>query len=84
MRAMTAMAPEDTLSAALDASLGAPATTPDYDLHEAVNEVLADVGLTTADCGGTPHLLRPGSHPRDADPVRHDGCGWHRSQERRG
>jgi crotonobetainyl-CoA:carnitine CoA-transferase CaiB-like acyl-CoA transferase len=36
----------------LEPSLSHPATSPDFDLHRGVNEVLAAVGMTTADSGG--------------------------------
>ena len=42
----------DRLTEALEASLGHPATSPDFDLTKGVNDVLADVGLTSDDCGG--------------------------------
>jgi crotonobetainyl-CoA:carnitine CoA-transferase CaiB-like acyl-CoA transferase len=40
------------LADALEQGLSRPATTPDFDLKQAVNEVLANVGMTTQDCGG--------------------------------
>jgi crotonobetainyl-CoA:carnitine CoA-transferase CaiB-like acyl-CoA transferase len=40
------------LTTALEHQLSHPATSPDFDLHQGVNEILADVGLTTADSGG--------------------------------
>jgi crotonobetainyl-CoA:carnitine CoA-transferase CaiB-like acyl-CoA transferase len=40
------------LTEALQGSLGHSATSPDFDLKSGVNEVLADIGMTTADCGG--------------------------------
>src|SRR5262245_50369686 len=40
------------LTRALEYQLSHPATSPEFDLHRGVNEVLADVGLTTADSGG--------------------------------
>jgi crotonobetainyl-CoA:carnitine CoA-transferase CaiB-like acyl-CoA transferase/DNA-binding beta-propeller fold protein YncE len=43
----------DPLTRALEYQLSHPATSPEFDLHRGVNEVLADVGLTTADSGGT-------------------------------
>jgi crotonobetainyl-CoA:carnitine CoA-transferase CaiB-like acyl-CoA transferase len=42
----------DPLTKALEHQLSHPATSPDFDLHRGVNEVLADVGMTTADSGG--------------------------------
>src|SRR5262245_9182091 len=40
------------LTQALKVSLSHPATSPDFDLKKGVNDVLADVGLTSDDCGG--------------------------------
>ena len=42
----------DPLTKALEYQLSHPATSSDFDLHRGVNEVLADVGMTTADSGG--------------------------------
>src|ERR1700731_4005795 len=42
----------DPLSDRLESTLSNPATSPDLDLHEELNQVLADVGMTTSDCGG--------------------------------
>ena len=42
----------DPLSERLESKLSNPATSPDLDLHEELNQVLADVGMTTSDCGG--------------------------------
>jgi len=42
----------DRLTKALEEKLRHPATTPDFDPHSATNEVLKDIGLTTADAGG--------------------------------
>src|SRR5258707_14735276 len=36
----------------LEERLSHPATSPDFDLKKGVNEVLADVGMTSDDCGG--------------------------------
>jgi crotonobetainyl-CoA:carnitine CoA-transferase CaiB-like acyl-CoA transferase len=36
----------------LEESLRRPATSPDFDWFHAVNQVLADVGMTIGDCGG--------------------------------
>lgn len=41
-----------TLTETLRSKLSNPATSPHFDLHGAVNEVLRDVGLTAADSGG--------------------------------
>src|SRR5271167_247897 len=40
------------LTQALEQRLSHPATSPDFDLNKCVNEVLADVGLTSDDSGG--------------------------------
>src|SRR6201987_711344 len=40
------------LTEALEEKLSHPATSPDLDLKKGVNEVLADVGMTSDDCGG--------------------------------
>src|SRR5262249_2778668 len=42
----------DPLTKVLEYQLSHPATSPDFDLHRGVNEVLAGVGLTVADSGG--------------------------------
>ena len=42
----------DALTDALESQLSHPATSPEFDLHRAVNQVLADVGMTSADGGG--------------------------------
>jgi crotonobetainyl-CoA:carnitine CoA-transferase CaiB-like acyl-CoA transferase len=40
------------LTEALEGRLSHPATSSDFDLKKGVNEVLADVGMTSDDCGG--------------------------------
>ena len=40
------------LTEVLEERLNHPATSPDFDLKKGVNEVLADVGMTSDDCGG--------------------------------
>jgi hypothetical protein len=42
----------DGLTEALKSKLNNPASSSDFDLHAETNEVLKDVGLTTADSGG--------------------------------
>ena len=42
----------DPLSERLESKLSNPATSPEFDLHEELNQVLADVGMTTSDSGG--------------------------------
>jgi hypothetical protein len=44
--------PSDPLTKALEYQLSHHATSPDFDLHRGVNEVLTHVGMTTADSGG--------------------------------
>src|ERR1700745_3755345 len=51
----------DRLTKALETKLSHPATSPDFDLHAGTNEVLTDIGLTTADSGGK--LTFRGSDP---------------------
>jgi crotonobetainyl-CoA:carnitine CoA-transferase CaiB-like acyl-CoA transferase len=51
----------DRLTKALETKLSKPATSPDFDLHAGTNEVLKDIGLTTADTGGK--LTFSGSDP---------------------
>src|SRR6202048_2929682 len=51
----------DRLTKALEEKLSHPATSPDFDLHAATNDVLKDVELTTADAGGK--LTFSGGHP---------------------
>lgn len=50
----TAVESDDTdlLTAKIKSNLNKPAITSDFDLHEGVNEVLKDVGMSTADSGG--------------------------------
>jgi hypothetical protein len=42
----------DTLTEALETQLSHATTSSDYDLHQGVNEVLADIGMTINDSGG--------------------------------
>src|ERR1700735_5374905 len=42
----------DPLSERLESKLNNPATSPDFDLHEELNQVLADVGMKASDSGG--------------------------------
>jgi crotonobetainyl-CoA:carnitine CoA-transferase CaiB-like acyl-CoA transferase len=51
----------DRLTETLEEKLSHPATSPDFDLHKGVNDVLADIGMTAADCGG--ELSFSGSDP---------------------
>jgi hypothetical protein len=56
------------LTETLEEKLSHPATSPDFDLKKGVNEVLADVGMTSADCGGD--LSFYGQDPILPSPVR--------------
>ena len=58
----------DRLTEALEQKLSHPATSPDFDLHAATNEVLKDIGLTTADAGGK--LTFYGRDPILPSPIR--------------
>ena len=42
----------DLLTEAIQSNLGNPKRSSDIDLHAATNEVLKDVGMSTADSGG--------------------------------
>ena len=44
--------PRQGLTETLEVKLANPETSPEFDLHKAVNDVLGDVGLTVADAGG--------------------------------
>jgi CoA-transferase family III len=58
----------DRLTEALEEKLSHPATSPEFDLHVGTNEVLKDVGLTTADSGGK--LTFYGRDPILPSPIR--------------
>src|SRR5438552_2217433 len=58
----------DRLTETLEEKLSHPATLPDFDLHAETNEVLKDIGLTTADAGGT--LTFSGRDPILPSPIR--------------
>src|SRR5438874_5991886 len=58
----------NSLTETLEEKLSHPATSPDFDLHAATNEVLKDIGLTTADAGG--NLTFYGSDPILPSPMR--------------
>ena len=60
--------PRQSLTETLEAKLANPETSPEFDLHEAVNNVLADVGLTVTDGGGK--LTFYGQDPIIASPFR--------------
>ena len=52
---LTSSHPEDSddlLSGTLESKLANPETSADFDLHQAVNQVLGEVGMTAADSGG--------------------------------
>jgi crotonobetainyl-CoA:carnitine CoA-transferase CaiB-like acyl-CoA transferase len=42
----------DRITETIADKLGNPATSSDFDFYQGVNHVLADVGMSTADCGG--------------------------------
>ena len=42
----------DLLTETLESKLSKPESSPDFDLHGGVEQVLKDVGMVTADCGG--------------------------------
>src|SRR5258707_1606918 len=56
------------LTKSLESKLSAPALSPDFDLHAETNEVLKDIGLTTADAGG--NLTFYGRDPILPSPIR--------------
>ena len=56
------------LTEALEGRLSHPATSSDFDLKKGVNEVLADVGMTSDDCGG--ELSFYGQDPILPSPLR--------------
>src|ERR1700747_71152 len=56
------------LTEVLKERLNHPATSPDFDLNKSVSEVLADVGMTSDDCGGG--LSFYGRDPSLQSPVR--------------
>jgi len=56
------------LTETLEERLSHPATSPDFDLKKGVNEVLADVGMTSDDCGG--ELSFHGQDPILPSPLR--------------
>src|SRR5216683_2128094 len=58
----------DRLTEALEEKLSHPATSPDIDLHRCVNDVLADIDMTTDDSGGK--LSFYGQDPILPSPVR--------------
>src|SRR5437588_8409550 len=58
----------DRVTEALEQKLSHPATSPDIDLHQCVNDVLADIDMTTDDSGGK--LSFYGRDPILPSPVR--------------
>jgi len=60
--------PRQGLTETLEATLANPETSPEFDLHKAVNDVLGDVGLTAADGGGK--LIFYGQDPIIPSPFR--------------
>jgi len=67
-RAVETNGESDRLTALLEDRLSHPATSPGFDLKKGVNEVLADVGLTSDDCGG--ELSFYGQDPILPSPLR--------------
>jgi crotonobetainyl-CoA:carnitine CoA-transferase CaiB-like acyl-CoA transferase len=67
-RSVETSAATDRLTEALEQKLSHPATSPDFDLHQGVNDVLADIDITTADSGG--RLSFYGRDPILPSPVR--------------
>jgi len=61
-------AASDRLTETLDEKLSHPATSPDFDLHQGVNDVLADIDMTTDDSGGK--LSFYGQDPIIQSPIR--------------
>jgi hypothetical protein len=61
----------DRLTETLEEKLSHPATSPDFDLHAETNEVLKDIGLTTADSGGKVSFYGP--DPSELYSLRHGG-----------
>jgi len=58
----------DHLTETLKEKLGHPATSPDFDLYEGVNEVLADIDMTSNDSGG--EVTFYGQDPILPSPIR--------------
>ena len=63
----------ETLTEILESKLSNPATASDFDLYGGVNDVLKDVGMTTADSGGK--LTFYGQDPLVPRPVRQRQSG---------
>ena len=57
-----------SLTEKLETKLANPATSPEFDLHQTTNEILADVGMSTADSGGK--LSFYGQDPILPSPIR--------------
>src|SRR5580704_17301077 len=51
-RSVVTKGESDRLTEVLEQKLRYPATSPEFDLKKGVNDVLADVGMTSDDCGG--------------------------------
>src|SRR6516162_5590676 len=69
------------LTEILEERLSHPATSPDFDLKKGVNEVLADVGLTSDDCGGGLSFrgLERRAHVRRSGSVYRGNAAWNLS-----
>ena len=68
-RSIEANESEALLTQTLEEKLRHPATSPDFDFHRAVNQVLSDVGMTVEDCGGA--LSFYGRDPIVPSPIRY-------------
>src|SRR5258708_25290659 len=67
-RAVETRGERNRLTETLEKKLSHPATRPDFDLKKGVNEVLAEVGMASDDCGGG--LSFYGSDPILQSPLR--------------
>ena len=63
----------DGLTESLKSKLNNPTSSPDFDLHAETNEVLKDIGLTTADAGGKLTFLRTRSDSPKPNSLRDAG-----------
>src|SRR4029077_746941 len=57
-----------SLTEKLETKLANPATSPEFDLHQTTNEILADVGMSNTDSGGK--LSFYGQDPILPSPIR--------------
>jgi len=63
----------DELTGTLQSKLGNPESSSNFDLHGGVNQVLKDVGMSTADSGGK--LTFCGQDPIIGSPLRFGSMG---------